>query len=53
MEYIIKENGNVYLVKEHDVEGRHKTISYMGKEFVEIDEPKEINKPKRKKKEQE
>jgi hypothetical protein len=45
MEYIKKENGEVWLVIEHDVYGRHKTVKYLGKEFVEVDD-----KPKRKKK---
>ena len=45
MEYIKKENGHVWLVIEHDVYGRHKTVKYLGKEFVEVDD-----KPKRKKK---
>ena len=33
MEYIEKKNGEVWLVTEHDVEGRHKTYSYLGKEY--------------------
>lgn len=45
MEYIKKENGLVWLITEHDVYGKHKTVSYLGKEFVEIEE-----KPKEKKK---
>jgi hypothetical protein len=45
MEYIEKKNGEVWLVTEHDVEGRHKTRTYLGKEFVEVDD-----KPKEKKK---
>lgn len=47
MEYIKKENGHVWLVIEHDVYGRHKTIKYLGKEFVELED----DKPKKKKKE--
>jgi hypothetical protein len=46
MEYIEKKNGEVWLVTEHDVEGRHKTYSYLGKEYIEI-EPKKIDKPKK------
>jgi hypothetical protein len=48
MEYIKKENGHVWLVKEHDVYGRHKTISYLGKEFVETET--NVDKPKKKRK---
>ena len=48
MEYIKKENGHVWLVKEWDVEGRHKTISYLGKEFVETET--NVDKPKKKRK---
>lgn len=32
MEYIEKRNGYVYLVKEHDSYGRHKTITNLGKD---------------------
>ena len=32
MEYIKRENGYVYLIKEHDVYGRHKTITNLGKD---------------------
>ena len=46
MEYIKKENGHVWLVIEHDVYGRHKTIKYLGKEFVELED----DKPKKKRK---
>lgn len=46
MEYILKENGNVYLVKEHDVYGKNKTYTFLGKEYVE-------EKPKKTKKEDE
>lgn len=46
MEYIKKENGNVYLVTEHDVYGRHKTITFLGKEYVE-EEKKEKKKKKK------
>ncbi len=46
MEYIKKENGHVWLVIEHDVYGRHKTVKYLGKEFVELED----NKPKEKRK---
>ena len=49
MEYIKKENGNVWLVIEHDVYGRHKTVKYLGKEFVELDEIND-DKPKKKRK---
>lgn len=46
MEYIKKENGHVWLVIEHDVYGRHKTVKYLGKEFVELED----DKPKKKRK---
>ena len=49
MEYIKKENGNVWLVIEHDVYGKHKTVRYLGKEFVELDEIND-GKPKKKRK---
>lgn len=49
MEYIKKENGNVWLVIEHDVYGKHKTVRYLGKEFVELDEIND-DKPKKKRK---
>lgn len=32
MEYIKRENGYVYLIKEHDVYGNHKTITNLGKD---------------------
>lgn len=48
MEYIKKENGHVWLVIEHDVYGRHKTIKYLGKEFVELEN--NDDKPKKKRK---
>lgn len=32
MKKIVKENGYVYLVTEHDVYGRHKTITNLGKD---------------------
>lgn len=51
MEYIKKENGNVWLVKEWDVYGKHKTISYLGKEFIEV-EDKPTKKTKQKKDEE-
>lgn len=47
IQYIMKKDGNVYLVTEHDVYGRHKTISFMGREFIEVED-----KPKKKKKEE-
>lgn len=50
MEYIKKENGHVWLVKEWDVYGRHKTISYLGKEFVELENEIKDGKPKKKRK---
>lgn len=33
---IIKKDGNVYLETIHDVYGKHRTFSFMGKEFVEV-----------------
>ena len=50
MEYIKKENGHVWLVKEWDVYGKHKTISYLGKEFVELEDEINDDKPKKKRK---
>lgn len=50
MEYIKKENGHVWLVKEWDVYGKHKTISYLGKEFVELEDEIKDDKPKKKRK---
>ena len=35
MEKIIKKDGYVYLEKWHDIEGRHKTIYNLGKEYIE------------------
>ena len=32
MKYIEKKNGYVYLVEEHDVYGRHKTVINLGKD---------------------
>ena len=54
MEYIEKRNGEVYLVTEHDVYGRHKTVRFLGLEYNENkdDEIKE-EKPKNKKKKDE
>lgn len=51
MQYIKKENGNVWLVTEHDVYGKHKTISFLGKELIEVDE-KPAKKTKQKKDEE-
>ena len=50
MEYIKKENGHVWLVIEHDVYGRHKTVKYLGKEFVELEDEIKNDKPKKKRK---
>lgn len=50
MEYIKKENGHVWLVKEWDVYGKHKTISYLGKEYVELEDEINDDKPKKKRK---
>jgi hypothetical protein len=50
MEHIKKENGNVWLVIEHDVYGRHKTLKYLGKEFVELEDEIKNDKPKKKRK---
>ena len=46
MQYIKKENGNVWLVTEHDVYGKHKTISFLGKEYVEVEKPKKTKQKK-------
>lgn len=46
MEEIIKKDGTVWLVKYWDVYGRHKTVKYLGKEFVELED----DKPKKKRK---
>lgn len=51
MEYIKKINGEVWLVKEWDVYGKNKTMSYLGKEYIE-DETND-DKPKGKKKKSE
>lgn len=48
MEKIIRKDGYVYLEKWHDIEGRHKTIYNLGKEYVE--EKTNEEKPKRKRK---
>ena len=48
MEEIVKKDGAVWLVKYWDVYGRHKTISYLGKEFVETET--NVDKPKKKRK---
>jgi hypothetical protein len=45
MEKIIRKDGYVYLEKWHDVDGRHKTIYNLGKEYVEKEANEE--KPKR------
>lgn len=47
MEYIVKKDGYVYQVTEHDVYGRHKTTVCLGKEYTEDSE-----KPKKKKKDE-
>ena len=45
MEFIEKKNGEVWLVKWHDVEGRNITKSYLGKDYEEeIKEDKTIKK---------
>ena len=49
MEEIIKKDGTVWLVKYWDVYGKHKTVRYLGKEFVELDEIND-DKPKKKRK---
>lgn len=50
MEEIIKKDGAVWLVKYWDVYGRHKTLKYLGKEFVELEEENKDDKPKKKRK---
>lgn len=47
MQKIIRKNGYVYLEKWHDVDGRHKTIYSLGKEYVEENKTDE-EKPKKK-----
>ena len=49
MANIVKENGNVYLVIEHDVYGRHITKRFLGKEYVE-EEKENVVKTKKKNK---
>lgn len=49
MEYIEKRNGYVYLVKEHDSYGRHKSITNLGKDPDSEMWKEEIEKPKEKK----
>jgi len=44
MEFIEKKNGEVWLVKWHDVQGRNITKSYLGKEYKEEIEEKPIKK---------
>lgn len=51
MQYIKKENGNVWLVTEHDVYGNNITVEFLGKEFIEVDE-KPTKKTKQKKDEE-
>lgn len=50
MEFIEKKNGEVWLVKWHDIQGRNITKSYLGKEYKEETEEKPIKKSQRKKK---
>lgn len=53
MEKIIRKDGYVYLEKWHDIEGRHKTIYNLGKEYIEevkTDEEKPKKRANRKKK---
>lgn len=49
-ERIIKQNGGVYLVIEHDVYGRNKTMHYLGKDPDLLESEKTNEKPKDKKK---
>ena len=54
MKYIEKKDGYVWLVEEHDVYGRHKTITSLGKDPNDpmwADELKSIKPKKNKKKE--
>jgi hypothetical protein len=51
VEYIMKNDGNVYLVQEHDLQGRNKTIHFLGKEYIE-EKKEEKPKVKRQKKEE-
>ena len=54
MHYIERKNGYVYLVQEHDVYGRHKTVTNLGKDPDDpmwAEELKSIR-PKKKKKEE-
>lgn len=44
MEFIEKKNGEVWLVKWHDVQGKNVTKSYLGKEYKEETEEKPIKK---------
>lgn len=54
VEYIMKKDGNVYLVKEHDLQGRNKTIQFLGKEYIEENVEEKIEeKPKKKKQKKE
>ena len=50
MEFIEKKNGEVWLVKWHDVQGKNVTKSYLGKEYKEETEEKPIKKSQTKKK---
>lgn len=47
MEYIEKRNGEVYLITEHDVYGRHKTVKFLGHEYIEKTEEKPKSKKKK------
>lgn len=50
MEYILKKDGYVYLVKEHDVYGMHKTITNLGKDPNDPMWKEEVEEMKSKKK---
>lgn len=50
MEYILKKDGYVYLVKEHDVYGMHKTITNLGKDPDDPMWKEEVEEMKSKKK---
>lgn len=50
VQYIKKENGKVYLIREHDSYGRHIDKMFLGNEYVEEETPKieEEETPKKK-----
>lgn len=48
MEYIVKKDGYVYQVTEHDVYGKHRTTICLGREYTKDTEDSERQKKKKK-----